>query len=74
MPHVGHDDDGFDAYGKDPAVIRTLRPALDALLDRWFRLSIEGQSQVPTHGRVIFVANHGGALPWETGAERQPGR
>jgi 1-acyl-sn-glycerol-3-phosphate acyltransferase len=38
----------------------------DALLDRWFRLSIEGQSQVPTHGRVIFVANHGGALPWDT--------
>lgn len=66
VPDGGHDDDGFDAYGKDPAVIRTLRPALDALLDRWFRLNIEGQSQVPTHGRVIFVANHGGALPWDT--------
>jgi 1-acyl-sn-glycerol-3-phosphate acyltransferase len=63
---VGHDDDGFDAYGKDPAVISALRPALDTLLDRWFRLTIEGQSLVPPMGRVIFVANHGGALPWDT--------
>lgn len=54
----------FDAFGMDPAVLSSLRPALDALVDRWFRLHLEGLTSVPD-GRVIFVANHGGALPWD---------
>ncbi|HEY1101027.1 MAG TPA: lysophospholipid acyltransferase family protein [Myxococcota bacterium] len=58
-------DGGFDPFGKDPAVIATMKPRLDALLDKWFRVVVEGESTMPRDGRVILVANHGGALPWD---------
>ncbi len=54
-----------DAFGKDPAVLEALRPRLDVLLDSWFRVIVEGAAHVPADGRVILVANHGGALPWD---------
>jgi 1-acyl-sn-glycerol-3-phosphate acyltransferase len=63
---VAGDDDGeFDAFGRDPAVIASLAPRLDALVHRYFRLTVEGESTLPKTGRLIFVANHGGALPWD---------
>jgi 1-acyl-sn-glycerol-3-phosphate acyltransferase len=55
----------FDAFGKDPALIEALRPRLDALLDRWFRVVVEGAEHLPADGRALLVANHGGALPWD---------
>ena len=61
----GFDDGSFDAFGRDPAVIAALAPRLDALVDRYFRLHVEGETALPAAGRVIFVANHGGALPWD---------
>lgn len=54
-----------DAFGKDPAVLEALRPRLDKLLDSWFRVIVEGAGHLPRDGRVILVANHGGALPWD---------
>lgn len=54
-----------DAFGKDPAVLHALRPRLDALLDSWFRIVVEGAANIPRDGRIILVANHGGALPWD---------
>ena len=58
--------EAFDAYGKDPHVLEALRPRLEMLLDKWFRLTIDGVSHIPDDGRrLIFVANHGGALPWD---------
>ena len=60
-----HDDGSFDPFGKDPEVIAALKPRLEQLLDKWFRVVVEGQSSLPTTGRVILVANHGGALPWD---------
>jgi 1-acyl-sn-glycerol-3-phosphate acyltransferase len=56
---------GVDAFGKDPDVLPALRPRLDALLDQWFRVVVEGAGNLPDDGRVILVANHGGALPWD---------
>jgi 1-acyl-sn-glycerol-3-phosphate acyltransferase len=55
----------FDAFGKDPALLEALRPRLDALLDRWFRVVVEGAEHLPKDGRALLVANHGGALPWD---------
>lgn len=54
-----------DAFGKDSEALRALRPRLDALLDRWFRVVVEGAEHLPPSGRVVLVANHGGALPWD---------
>jgi 1-acyl-sn-glycerol-3-phosphate acyltransferase len=72
-----------DAFGKDPLVLESLRPRLDALLDRWFRVVVEGAANLPRDGKAVLVANHGGALPWDAvvliaalarGAAGQPGR
>jgi 1-acyl-sn-glycerol-3-phosphate acyltransferase len=54
----------FDEFGMDPAALAAWRPALESLCDRWFSLTLEGQTSVPA-GPLIFVANHGGALPWD---------
>ncbi len=54
-----------DAFGKDSEALTALRPRLDVLLDKWFRVVVEGEANVPPDGRVILVANHGGALPWD---------
>lgn len=54
-----------DAFGKDSDVLQALRPRLDALLDRWFRVVVEGAEHLPKEGKVVLVANHGGALPWD---------
>jgi 1-acyl-sn-glycerol-3-phosphate acyltransferase len=55
----------FDAFGKDPALVQALRPRLDTLLDKWFRVVVEGAEHLPADGRALLVANHGGALPWD---------
>lgn len=76
------EDDGFDAFGLDPAWVGRVQPVLESLLDKYFRTRVDGLSNLP-QGRGILVANHGGALPWDVlmlqaalrseryGAERQ---
>ena len=63
--HDGVPDDGFDPFGRDPEVTDRLRPALDVLLDKVFRVVVEGAEHIPPDGRALLVANHGGALPWD---------
>ncbi len=52
----------IDEYGKDPSLVGVLRPVLDFLYERYWRVSVQGASHVPA-GPVILVANHAGALP-----------
>ncbi len=61
---MSHADDGFDAFGRDPAVVQRLTPLLHALLDQHFELHIDGAEHVP-NGRALLVCNHGGAVPWD---------
>jgi 1-acyl-sn-glycerol-3-phosphate acyltransferase len=56
---------GFDPFGRDPELIARAQPMLDALLDKYFRVEVEGREHVPQQGRALLVANHGGALPWD---------
>lgn len=58
-------DNGFDPFGRDPELAERLRPRLDALLDRWLKVQVEGSEHLPTSGRALLVASHGGALPWD---------
>jgi|tagenome__1003787_1003787.scaffolds.fasta_scaffold20952355_3 1-acyl-sn-glycerol-3-phosphate acyltransferase len=53
----------MDSWGRDPAVVRALDPAL-AVASRWWRLHVEGVERVPAEGGVLIVANGGGAFPW----------
>jgi 1-acyl-sn-glycerol-3-phosphate acyltransferase len=53
----------MDAWGRDPAVVRALEPAL-AVASRWWRLRVEGVERVPAEGGALIAANGGGAFPW----------
>lgn len=60
-----HDTGDFDPFGYDPTFEARAAPILRWLLDRAFRVSVEGVEELPREQRVILVANHAGALPWD---------
>ncbi len=53
-----------DPYGIDPAALARVRPLMDWLYETWFRVESEGHEHLPD-GPAIFVANHGGVLPFD---------
>jgi 1-acyl-sn-glycerol-3-phosphate acyltransferase len=54
-----------DDFGMDPDFEEKLRPALDFLFKKYFRVEVEGLGHVPASGRAVVVANHSGALPFD---------
>jgi len=54
-----------DDFGLDPDFEEKLRPALDFLYKKYFRVEVEGIRNVPAEGRGVVVANHSGALPFD---------
>ncbi|GEM_PF-221506 len=54
-----------DEFGRDPDFEEKLRPALEFLFKRYFRVEVEGIRNVPSEGRAVVVANHSGALPFD---------
>ncbi|HEY0095987.1 MAG TPA: 1-acyl-sn-glycerol-3-phosphate acyltransferase, partial [Archangium sp.] len=54
----------IDEYGKDAALGGVMQPVLDFLYERYWRVSVQGASHVPS-GPVLLVANHSGALPFD---------
>lgn len=54
-----------DEWGFDEEFATGLRPLLDFLYERWWRVEATGVSNVPASGRAMLVANHAGILPWD---------
>lgn len=55
-----------DEWGFDEDLAEGMFPLLDFLYQSWWRVSAEGISQVPSHGRALLVANQGGGpVPWD---------
>lgn len=54
-----------DDFGLDPHFEERARPALEALVKRYFRVDVDGADLLPQSGRALIVANHAGALPWD---------
>jgi len=54
-----------DDWGFDEEFATALRPLLDFLYDRWWRIDTTGVGNVPATGRAMLVANHAGILPWD---------
>jgi 1-acyl-sn-glycerol-3-phosphate acyltransferase len=52
-----------DDFGFDPIYDAKLKPALDFLYDKYFRVETSGIASVPKSGRCLLVANHSGTLP-----------
>jgi 1-acyl-sn-glycerol-3-phosphate acyltransferase len=55
-------DTGIDAFGMEPAALRTVSVGAALLYRYWFRCQAEGLGNLPP-GPTILVANHGGQLP-----------
>jgi 1-acyl-sn-glycerol-3-phosphate acyltransferase len=54
-----------DEWGFDEEFAVALRPLLDFLYERWWRVETTGVANVPWAGRAMLVANHAGILPWD---------
>ncbi len=52
-----------DDFGLDPDFEQRLRPLLEFLFKRYFRVETRGIDNIPAHGRAVIVANHSGTLP-----------
>ncbi|MFL5894834.1 MAG: lysophospholipid acyltransferase family protein [Thermoleophilaceae bacterium] len=61
----GSGDYDEDEWGFDEEFALALRPFLDFLYDRWWRVQATGVENVPAAGRAMLVANHAGILPWD---------
>lgn len=63
LPEPARDPD--DAFGLDWTALERARPAFEFLYHRWFRVRSSGHEHIPWEGPAIFVANHGGVLPFD---------
>jgi 1-acyl-sn-glycerol-3-phosphate acyltransferase len=55
----------IDDFGFDPHVDEKVRPLLEGLCKRYFRVEVVGIENLPQDGRALLVANRSGALPWD---------
>src|SRR5258705_10062739 len=52
-----------DEFGLDRSFDAKLRPLLDFVYRRYFRIQTEGIENVPSEGRAVVVGNHSGSIP-----------
>jgi 1-acyl-sn-glycerol-3-phosphate acyltransferase len=52
-----------DEFGLDRSFDAKLRPVLDFIYRRYFRIQTEGIENVPSEGRAVVVGNHSGSIP-----------
>jgi 1-acyl-sn-glycerol-3-phosphate acyltransferase len=52
-----------DEFGLDRSFETRLRPVLDFIYQRYFRIQTEGITNVPSEGRAVVVGNHSGSIP-----------
>ncbi|MBN8868161.1 MAG: acyltransferase family protein [Solirubrobacterales bacterium] len=51
-----------DEWGFDEEFTETVFPLFEFLYTTWWRVQVEGATNVPGHGRALLVANHSGAI------------
>lgn len=54
-----------DEFGMDPAFVQKVKPFFDFLYHNYWRVSVEGLTNIPSSGRGLIVANHSGTLPYD---------
>jgi 1-acyl-sn-glycerol-3-phosphate acyltransferase len=52
-----------DEFGLDRSFDARLRPVLDFVYRRYFRIQTDGIENVPNEGRAVVVGNHSGSIP-----------
>lgn len=54
-----------DPYGFDQEFYDQVKPLLDFLYTRYWRISVRGLENIPDEGAALLAANHSGVLPWD---------
>jgi 1-acyl-sn-glycerol-3-phosphate acyltransferase len=54
-----------DEFGMDELVLRRVRPLLELLHDRYWRVDVDGGERLPEAGPCLLVANRSGLLPYD---------
>ncbi len=54
-----------DDFGYDPIYETRVKPFLDFLYSKYFRVEARGVDRIPAEGRCLLVANHSGTLPFD---------
>ena len=54
-----------DEFGMDEVVLDRVRPLLDFLADRWWRIELHGLEHLPEKPPGLLVSNRSGLLPWD---------
>jgi 1-acyl-sn-glycerol-3-phosphate acyltransferase len=54
-----------DEWGFDEEFIELVYPLFEFMYERWWRVTTEGVTNIPSHGSAMLVANHAGVLPWD---------
>jgi 1-acyl-sn-glycerol-3-phosphate acyltransferase len=62
---VNHISMGVDEFGYDQEFEDKMRPLLEFLFYRWWRVEMSGVEHVPGVGRALLVSNHSGTLPFD---------
>lgn len=54
-----------DPFGMDQRLIDKIKPILDYLYYKYWRITTTGTENIPNEGRALIVANHSGAVPYD---------
>lgn len=54
-----------DEWGMDQEFIDAIRPLLDFMYNKYWRVSMTGLENIPDDGRALLVSNHSGQLPFD---------
>lgn len=54
-----------DEWGLDMEVVEAVKPFLDFLYYKYWRVETIGLENIPDEGKALLVANHSGQLPWD---------
>lgn len=57
--------DVVDEFGRDPLYAARVKPMLEFLYRKYFRVQVSGLENIPDTGRALLVGNHSGTLPYD---------
>jgi 1-acyl-sn-glycerol-3-phosphate acyltransferase len=54
-----------DEWGLDLEFLEVVRPFLEFMYQKYWRVEASGLENIPDEGRALLVVNHSGQLPWD---------
>jgi 1-acyl-sn-glycerol-3-phosphate acyltransferase len=58
-------DEEVDPFGMDRHLVEKIRPLLDFLYYKYWRVAATGMENIPNEGKALIVANHSGTVPYD---------